>query len=171
MIETPKYDKWEGKWIHDKKWMPAMYVSYFGILKEIAEQHGYALAVHGSATRDFDLVAFPFDTEISSHEVVLKAIRKAIGVAENGNPDFDQVGYQPHGRICYSILCGAGGYFDISFLPTLQQAMEQLKKERRRAKEIKRFIKDSHSNITYVSPYEPTTYEAHTNTEKTNKGL
>jgi hypothetical protein len=34
-------------------------------LSEIARSHGYALAVHGSLARDFDLICVPWAVQIS----------------------------------------------------------------------------------------------------------
>jgi len=43
---------------------------YPGFAK-IFQKHGYALAVHGSLARDFDLVAIPWAETVSAPEVVL----------------------------------------------------------------------------------------------------
>jgi hypothetical protein len=128
---------------HGKKWMPAMYVAYFGILQELANAHGYALCVHGSVVRDFDLIAVPFDVEVKPHQELLSAIRKAVGVQESTNPVFDIVGYEPHGRTCYTIECGAGGYFDISFTPTMQEAMAMVQKQIQDKKDIQELLEKS----------------------------
>ncbi len=122
------------------KWMPIMYVTYFGILQKLAKEHGYILCVHGSVVRDFDLVAVPFDETVSPHKVLLDEIKKAIGSPEDDDESFEIVGYEPHGRICYTIQCGAGGYFDISFTPSLQQAAEYLSRKEWKSKEINQLI-------------------------------
>ena len=31
---------------HGNKWMPVMYVTYYGMLSEIAREYGYSFAVH-----------------------------------------------------------------------------------------------------------------------------
>lgn len=126
-----------GKPEHGKKWMPVMYCAYYGILKDIAEEHGYALCVHGSVVRDFDLIAVPFDENPKPHAQLLDAIKKVIGIDKNADPLYDKVGYEPNGRICYTIQCGGGGYFDISFTPSLKDAVEFVKKESLRDAEIK----------------------------------
>lgn len=123
---------------HRKKWMPSMYVAFYGILKDLAKEHGYALCVHGSVVRDFDIIAIPFADVVKPHEELLQAIKNIVGEVENHDPQlYDKVGYEPHGRICYTIECGAGGYFDISFTPTLKQAMDKIKADENREKEIK----------------------------------
>lgn len=123
---------------HGKKWMPAMYVAYYGILNEIAKKHGYMLCVHGSVVRDFDVVFVPFDEKISSHKEVLDDIEMMVGIKGDDRffeGEWNLYGYEPHGRSCYCIECGGGGYFDISFTPTLKdvhelyEALEKKKKE------------------------------------------
>lgn len=122
---------------HRKKWMPAMYVAYFGILEKILNKHGYILSIHGSVVRDFDIIAVPFDDIVSPHKEVLADIEKMVGqAAPEMNPFYSMEGMEPHGRKCYAIECGGGGYFDISFTPSLQDAMDQIRKEEK--KELER---------------------------------
>lgn len=123
-----------------EKWMPMMYVNYFGLLQKLAKDHGYALCVHGSVTRDFDLVCVPFDEVVKPHEDLLTAIRNTIGNTETSDPIFDIVGHQPHGRTCYTIECGGGGYFDICFTPTMKQAYDMAMETIRRRQEVKALL-------------------------------
>lgn len=145
MVQPPVITH-SGKVIHGKKWMPAMYVAYYGIIESLAKEHGYALAVHGSITRDFDLFAVPFEPTVSPHEVLLAEIRKVIGIESSSDKVFDLVGHEAHGRTCYTIECGGGGYFDISFTPTLQQAMDKIKADMQRADEINNLLKQVDEN-------------------------
>lgn len=128
---------------HGHKWMPAVYVTYFGILKEIAEAHGYALAVHGSMTRDFDLVAVPWIDNPKSHEEFLTAVRNAIGIRRSDGKIWDEIGMMPNGRYAYVIESGAGGYFDISITPTIQQAVDLVQKKERDSIEVKKILEQS----------------------------
>ena len=121
---------------HNKKWMPAMYVAYFGILQKLANSHGYALCVHGQVVRDFDLIAVPFDSDVSPHITLLNDIKKAIGIEKSTEKIFDIVGHEPHGRTCYTIECGGGGYLDISFTPTMDQAINKILSDKKRKMEI-----------------------------------
>jgi len=107
----------EEKPHHGNKWMPVMYVNYYGILKDISLKHGYALTVHGSITRDFDLVAIPWIENPSPHADLLTEIRDMIGSHRPNGEPYDSMEEKPHGRIAYTIGCGAGGYFDISIMP------------------------------------------------------
>jgi len=38
----------------------AFYAVVYPTLRDVAKLHGYALAIHGTMTRDFDLVAIPW---------------------------------------------------------------------------------------------------------------
>lgn len=137
-----------GKPSHGKKWIPAMYVAYFGLMQEIGNRHGYAVAVHGSVQRDFDVFFVPFDDVVSSHEVVLNELWEMVVGKDfslsyedvhNANPAVNSM-IDKHGRSCYMIMCGASGYFDISFTPTLEQAAAHLKKEEAKKAEVDEFL-------------------------------
>lgn len=122
------------------KWMPMMYVNYFGLLQKLANDHGYILCVHGSVVRDFDLICVPFHFVVKPHQDLLNAIKKAIGFEKSSEKRFDIVGHEPHGRTCYTIECGGGGYLDISFTPSIQEAMEKLKSDLQKGIEIKELL-------------------------------
>lgn len=140
MAQPPVVSK-NGKVDHGKRWMPAMYVAYFGIIEKLAKEHGYALCVHGSVVRDFDLIAVPFDVQVSPHHVLLAEIKKVIGLGESSDKVFDLVGHEPHGRTCYTLESGGGGYFDISFTPTIEQAMAKAQQGIHRKYEIEDLLK------------------------------
>lgn len=106
----------------------ACYAALYPALVKVAREHGYALAIHGSMTRDFDLIAVPWMDNASEAIVLIRAIKDACAgvfshadvdhLIPNGNP-----GKKPHGRIAYSIhLTNAGcygPYLDISVMPRL----------------------------------------------------
>ena len=85
-------------------------------LAKIFFEHGYALAVHGSLARDFDLIAVPWVRSPSSVKEVLKAMTAKFAV----RIDRDQPEKQEHGRITYALSVGFGTcYIDLSFMPTI----------------------------------------------------
>ncbi len=109
-------------------------------LARVAARHrGYALAVHGSLSRDVDLLAVPWTDTAADPAVVVEAIRKAVGgwlvVAEPNRRE----GYymmddaegadkrspveRPHGRTGWRIF-GAlkHSYIDLSVMPPLRAA-------------------------------------------------
>jgi len=82
--------------------MKKFYESILPRLRDVAKQHGYALGVHGSMTRDFDLIAVPWIDEYSDKEILVRAIQKeACGFIMN-NYQWES---KPHKRIatCFPI--------------------------------------------------------------------
>ena len=100
-----------------------------GPLRDLADQLGYAIAVHGSMARDIDLVAVPWKAAAVSAEELVEAIiaetrRLNGGVAfltpVDAAQDFFRAGMpgaKPHGRRCWSIHLGGGPYIDLSIMP------------------------------------------------------
>ncbi len=85
-------------------------------LCKIFQKHGYALAVHGSLARDFDLIAIPWAFSLSSHEEVLKEVISTffIRLIE------EKPTVRNYGRIVYSISVGHGECaIDLSFFPNI----------------------------------------------------
>lgn len=100
-----------------RNWVPMMYVTFYGIMRDIAQKHGWALAVHGSCVRDFDVVLIPWVEEPKSVLMVLAEWAKWIGsVVEDGKP-YDTMTKKAHGRVAYTLQVGGGGYLDISVMP------------------------------------------------------
>lgn len=101
-------------------------------IRPIARHHGYAIAVHGSLSRDIDLVAVPWTDDAVPAEELVEVVRKAVGgficIAE-GHSNAGQDGYfihphdhspedRPHGRRTWVIqLVGRGTYLDLSVMP------------------------------------------------------
>jgi hypothetical protein len=84
---------------------------------------GYAVAVHGSETRDLDLVAVPWTEAAVDAETVALAIREATEgfltpSTQEGQPWPRQ---KPHGRLCWSFQLGGGPYIDLSVMPRRSQ--------------------------------------------------
>lgn len=91
-------------------------------IQEVAREHGYAVALHGSVQRDIDLIAAPWTNEAWEAEALVEAIRKRV---EQDNPiklayikpGNDKGEDKPHGRRAWSIHIGAGVYIDLSVMP------------------------------------------------------
>lgn len=84
---------------------------------EIARQHGYALAVHGSLARDFDLICIPWADEPSEPQALVDAITSQFAAREVGGPP----SAKPHGRMAYTLSIGFGECFaDLSFMPRVK---------------------------------------------------
>lgn len=93
---------------------PVYAAAMYPELAQIAREHGYALAVHGSLARDFDLIAIPWVPDPSTPAAVINAIKSVFAVREVGGPPSDK----PHGRTVYTLSVGFGECaLDIGFMP------------------------------------------------------
>lgn len=101
---------------HGNKWMPVLYACYYGILKDIAHEYGYALAIHGSLTRDFDLIAVPWIENPKDHLEMLDKFAEALGTVRFEGKPYNSCEQKPHNRMTYTIPSGGGGYLDISII-------------------------------------------------------
>lgn len=94
------------------------YCALYPQLAELTREHGYALAVHGSLARDFDLVCLPWIERPSHPDAVVAAIVGRFDIREIGTPTEKQ-----HGRIAYTLSIGFGSCaVDLSFMPTKEPA-------------------------------------------------
>lgn len=81
-------------------------------LAKIFQKHGYALAVHGSLARDFDIVAIPWVKDVSDKDTVLKEVTTTYAVTIVGEPEVKE-----HGRVVYTLSVGFGECaIDLSFV-------------------------------------------------------
>lgn len=115
---------------------PATYCALYGSFKEKAESLGYALAVHGSMQRDFDLVAIPWTEEAVEAEVLVESLRDLCGgfIVEDGAPggrwDAEKKAFveaavrnpclKPHGRLAWCINLGGKPMIDLSVMPRVK---------------------------------------------------
>lgn len=108
----------------------AAYVALYPMLQQIAKRYGYALAVHGSLHRDFDLVAIPWIDEAGDPMKLMRAIKRATRTVITCE-GFDHIGdwkptEKPHGRMAFSLHVTNqgmyGGYLDISIMPKIETA-------------------------------------------------
>jgi len=89
------------------------------LIREVARQNGYAIAVHGSLKRDIDLVAIPWVEESKSPEELIMAIEAKIGWF---HVDLDNPVIRSHGRKAWSIVThGVTTYIDLSVMPRMEQ--------------------------------------------------
>ncbi len=75
-------------------------------LTEIARQHGYALAVHGSMATDLDVIAVPWTIDASDANTLAEALRACVGGMWAGGVSCASHASTAtlHGRIAYTIL-------------------------------------------------------------------
>lgn len=90
-------------------------------LKAIAREHGYALAVHGSMATDLDLIAAPWVEDAAAPEVLIEALRAAVGGIILDEDEWQSnPSHRPHGRLAWSIYPAQGPgapYLDVSVMP------------------------------------------------------
>ena len=92
---------------------PVYCAALYPDLCEIFRKHGYALAVHCSLARDFDLVAIPWADDVSGHAIVIGDVLKEFAATLVG-----EMGEKPHGRVVYTVSFGFGECAcDLSFMP------------------------------------------------------
>lgn len=92
--------------IHTKEELRERYASYIPALQEIAMAHGYALAVHGSMSRDLDLVAVPWVPKAMVPETLVMALQYGMTGMPNTRAYWkkeSRMAKKPHGRIAYVI--------------------------------------------------------------------
>lgn len=93
-----------------------VYCALYPALAEIARKHGYAMAIHGTMARDFDLICVPWVETPSKPEEVVAEITATYATTDITNP-----GYKHHGRLAYSVCFGFGEFFaDLSFMPIVE---------------------------------------------------
>ena len=81
--------------------MQAFYLSRLPAIREAAKEHGYAIGVHGSQRRDFDLMAMQWSADASDKDSLARAIADAAcGIRREGAYDWEQ---KPSGRVATSI--------------------------------------------------------------------
>lgn len=101
-----------------------IYAEIFGHLQQCARDNGYALAVHGSCARDFDIIAVPWtDKAVEDSELIYEFVRVLHPVATAAPV------IKPHGRKAWFIILSheqsANGLtdfgVDVSVMPRLKQ--------------------------------------------------
>lgn len=119
----------------------ALYAALLPGLREVAHVKGYALAVHGSMTTDFDLVAVPWVPDAVSADELIEALREHVGGRVNPKNPMrcrgcteralehcahvdDNPSLRAHGRLAWAIHLGpgeSGPYLDVSVMPLARQ--------------------------------------------------
>lgn len=98
------------------------YGAYIPRMRQAARGCGYALAEHGSMTRDCDLIAVPWTHDASDADTLIEALRASIDGFKQEAPDGGPLWVEkPHGRkgcMLYPQEDDTGRrYFDVSVMP------------------------------------------------------
>lgn len=120
-------------WIREKKKIPKpklkkFYLSLLPRIRRIARECGYAVGVHGSCTRDLDVIAAPWTKQALQPMTLAVRLEKSFSKYTKGRRGFEAEGFgnKPHGRKCFVIYLGGHGegrrnasaiYIDLSVMP------------------------------------------------------
>lgn len=102
------------------------YGRIYTIIRKLAWDEGYAIGLHGSFTRDLDLIAVPWEDKGNHNpeKLIRRIVASTAGVREaHGNP-----GIKPHGRKVWTLLLSEFGdprFVDLSILPLYRAAPPQ----------------------------------------------
>lgn len=97
-----------------------LYCSLYPHLAAIARRHGYAMAVHGSMARDFDLICIPWEDAVSAPETVVGEIQAAFACVPA------EPVQREHGRMVYPLVFTEDCYLDLSFTPRTGPRVETI---------------------------------------------
>lgn len=107
---------------HDFTSLVCIYAQMLPKIKAAAKSLGYALAIHGTMTRDLDILAVPWIEEAKSPKELVDAIQQAVGgyvigdLADRGKIS-EEPTKQPHGRLSWNICWGGKPFIDLSVMP------------------------------------------------------
>lgn len=93
------------------------YGRVYTIARKLAWEEGYAIGLHGSFTRDLDMIAVPWTDTACEPEHLIRRIVEATGLKLR-----DGVGVKPHGRRVWTLLFPAFGdprFVDLSVMPRI----------------------------------------------------
>lgn len=98
-----------------KRQLKRFYLSVLPKIRAVARRSGYAIGVHGSMTRDLDLIAVPWVPRAVKPETLADRISMAaIGLHQKkGQKWIDK----PHGRRAVTIVIGWKAHIDLSVVP------------------------------------------------------
>lgn len=90
-----------------------VYAALYHDFAEVARKHGYALAIHGSLQRDFDVIAVLWVATPSEPIKVINELCREFAVENVSGPE-----EKLHGRLAWTIAIGFGeSRLDLSFMP------------------------------------------------------
>lgn len=109
--------------------MQAFYMARLPAIREAAKEHGYAIGMHGSTRRDFDLMAMQWRSDASDKDSLTRAIADAAcGIRREGAYDWEK---KPNNRVATSLpICWtdhenpdfdnmiSAGHIDLSIIDT-----------------------------------------------------
>lgn len=108
---------------HDFGSLVCIYAQILPRIRATAKESGYAVAVHGTMSRDLDLLAVPWTKDAAEPAALVRTIADTVGGYVIGDRT-DERGYisdhpteQPHGRLSWNICWGGKVFIDLSVMP------------------------------------------------------
>jgi hypothetical protein len=95
---------------------PVVYSLFYEVMRQIANDHGYALCLHGSMQRDMDVVAIPWIPEPKPYIDMIKAFGKAIGYVYDDIYIEANMSDKPLGRKAINLNIGGENWIDLSII-------------------------------------------------------
>lgn len=91
------------------------YGRIYTMVRKLAWEEGYAIGLHGSFTRDLDMVAVPWAEHVCAPQKLVNRILQATGLKSlHGDP-----GAKPHGRTAWTLMLPEFGdprFVDLSIM-------------------------------------------------------
>jgi hypothetical protein len=105
----------------NKRELRRIYIEVIPTIRKVARRAGYAIGVHGSLTRDLDLIAAPWRADCVEAGELARLIESAVAQYKHDRAHFESVRKnfteKPHGRRSFSIHLGIYAYIDLSVMP------------------------------------------------------
>ena len=106
------------KYRMNKRELKRYYSSIIPTIREVARECGYAIAIHGSMTRDLDIMAMPWVEKAKAPETLATEIMKKLCGHSYMRTYWKEHKYgKPHGRLTYTIPVKQNAYIDLSVMP------------------------------------------------------
>jgi hypothetical protein len=95
-------------------------------IREAGKAMGYAIAVHGSMQRDFDLLAVPWVEDarpaLELVDFIAKEVHGYVIGDVHARGELKDPTIQPHGRLSWNICWGGNAFIDLSVIPPKEEA-------------------------------------------------
>jgi hypothetical protein len=112
---------------HDFGSLVCIYAQLLPRIREKGKELGYAIAIHGTMSRDLDLLAVPWIEDAAEPIELVNAIAEAVDgyVIGDGTDNRGHVSenptVQPHGRLSWNICWGGKPFIDLSVMPRIMK--------------------------------------------------
>ncbi len=97
---------------------PLLYLTVYPKLRQVAIDNGYTLAIHGSVSRDLDLIAVAWTKKAITPKELVTEFLKVLKDGYIKPEDFAYEGVKPFNRLTFPIHLGRGAYIDLSVIRT-----------------------------------------------------